>query len=105
MPKYQCPECEAVLRRAEAIAPGKKIRCPKCEAVFPANPLPDDEPAPEQAAGYALAGAPAPKPKPVEEEENSNPYRVIKGGSTAPKVVSVTPNNSIPRQAEVNTAR
>jgi hypothetical protein len=85
MPKYQCPECEAVLRRAEAIAPGKKIRCPKCEAVFPANPLPDDEPAPEQAAGYALAGAPAPKPKPVEEEENSNPYRVIKETGDEPK--------------------
>lgn len=80
MPKYQCTECEAVLRRAEAVAPGKKIRCPKCEAVFPAIPLPDDEPAPEQ-AGYAVAGMPATatKPKPVvDEDENSNPYKVIK---------------------------
>ena len=81
MPKYQCPECEAVLRRAEAIAPGKKIRCPKCEAVFPARPMADDEPAPEPAQeGYALAGQPkaVAKAAPVEEEENSNPYAVIK---------------------------
>jgi hypothetical protein len=82
MPKYQCPECEAVLRRAEAIAPGKKIRCPKCEAVFPAKAMPDDEPAKEPAAeGYALAGQPKAVPKPAaveEEEENSNPYAVIK---------------------------
>jgi hypothetical protein len=91
MPKYQCPECEAVLRRAEAIAPGKKIRCPKCEAVFPARALPDDEPAAAPTAeGYALAGqtkAP-PKPAPVEEEENSNPYAVIKetGDEVKPEI-------------------
>jgi hypothetical protein len=79
MPKYQCPECEAFLRRAAAIPEGKKIRCPKCEAVFPARALPDDEPAPEPAqGGYALAGQPkAAKPAPIEEEENSNPYAVI----------------------------
>jgi hypothetical protein len=80
MPKYQCPECEAVLRRAAAIPEGKKIRCPKCEAVFPARALPDDEPAAAPAQeGYAVAGQakPAPKPAPVEEED-SNPYAVIK---------------------------
>ena len=89
MPKYQCPECEAVLRRAEAVAPGKKIRCPKCEAVFPAKPMPDDEPAAEAAAGYALAGAPPPaaKPKPMldDDDENSNPYQVIKETGDEPK--------------------
>jgi hypothetical protein len=78
MPKYQCPECEAVLRRAEAVAPGKKIRCPKCEAVFAAHPMPDDEPAAEPAVGYALAGAPVKAKPPEEDEENSNPYKVIK---------------------------
>jgi hypothetical protein len=79
MPKYQCPECEAVLRRAEAIAPGKKIRCPKCEAVFPAKAMPDDEPEPAP-EGYALAGQPkaAPKSAAVDDEEDSNPYSVIK---------------------------
>jgi hypothetical protein len=78
MPKYQCPECEAFLRRAEAIKEGKKIRCPKCEAVFAAKALPDDEPEAEAAAGYAVAGLPAPKPAPAVEEENSNPYAVIR---------------------------
>jgi hypothetical protein len=80
MPKYQCPECEAVLRRAEAIAPGKKIRCPKCEAVFPAKPMADDEPEPAPAQeGYALAGQPKPTGKPVlDDDEDSNPYAVIK---------------------------
>jgi hypothetical protein len=79
MAKYQCPDCKAVLRRAEAIAPGKKIRCPKCEAVFPAVLIPDDEPAKEKAEAYGVAGLPAAAPKPpVEEEENSNPYAVIK---------------------------
>src|SRR5262249_20310934 len=83
MPKYQCPECEAVLRRAEAIAPGKKIKCPKCEAVFPAKALPEDEPAPAAAEGaqtYGVAGAKAeapPKP-PLDDDENSDPYRVIR---------------------------
>ena len=79
MPKYQCPECEAVLRRAEAIPEGKKIRCPKCEAVFAAKALAEDEP--EPAAGpYALAGATAP-PKPkvaVDEDDDGTPYGVIK---------------------------
>src|SRR5262245_65018318 len=81
MPKYQCPECEAVLRRAEAIAPGKKIRCPKCEAVFPARALPDDdEPAPAAQGGYAVAGQAkaGAKAPPPEEQEDSNPYAVIK---------------------------
>ena len=81
MPKYQCPECDAVLRRAEAIAPGKKIRCPKCEAVFPARALPeDDEPAAAAAqGGHAVAGKPKAAAKPApDEEENSNPYAVIK---------------------------
>ena len=80
MAKYQCPECSATLRRAEAVAPGKKIRCPKCEAVFKAVLIPEDEPAKEEEAGYAVAGMAARAPKPVEEEEeqNSNPYAVIK---------------------------
>jgi phage FluMu protein Com len=52
MPKYQCPECEAVLRRDTPLAAGKKIKCPKCETVF----LPEsDEEAPPP---------PTPKKKP-----------------------------------------
>jgi len=91
MAKYQCPECKATLRRAEAVAPGKKIRCPKCEAVFKAVLIEEEEEAPqEDAAGYAVAGvAPAPPPKPPDEDEDdSNPYSVIKesGEEGAPKV-------------------
>ena len=81
MAKYQCPECSATLRRAEAVAPGKKIRCPKCEAVFKAVLMPEDEPAKEEEAGYAVAGVAAKvaPPKPIEEEEeNGDPYAVIK---------------------------
>ena len=59
MPKYQCRDCHAVLRRAEAIATGKKIRCPKCESVFAAQPMPDDDPVQEEQAGYAVAPATA----------------------------------------------
>lgn len=80
MPKYQCPECQAVLRRAEAIPLGKKIRCPKCEIVFAAKPMAEEEPILQ--AGYAVAGVtapPPPKPKPaVDEDEDGNPYGVIK---------------------------
>jgi hypothetical protein len=77
MPKYQCPECQATLRRAEAIPTGKKIRCPKCEAVFRAEALPDDDPPAQAVEGYAVAGVPATPPK-VEEEEDSSPYEVIR---------------------------
>ncbi|HEX3152542.1 MAG TPA: hypothetical protein VHR66_31005 [Gemmataceae bacterium] len=83
MPKYQCPECEAVLRRAEAIAPGKKIRCPKCEAVFPARAMADDEPEKEPAEeGYAVAGLKKPAARPHQEDDGDDglPYAVIKEG-------------------------
>jgi hypothetical protein len=79
MPKYQCPECQATLRRAEAIPTGKKIRCPKCEAVFRAEAMPDDEPAQQAVEGYAVAAAVAAPAKPVEEEEeDGSPYTVIR---------------------------
>ena len=32
--KYICPECEAELRREQAVEPGKKIKCPKCGLTF-----------------------------------------------------------------------
>jgi len=49
--------------------------------------MPDDEPAPGQAGGYALAGAPpeTAKPKVAVDEENSDPYRVIKETGDEPK--------------------
>jgi len=74
MPKYQCPECAAVLRRENPVAPGKKIRCPKCETVFVAEPIRDEAPAgdnvkkkprPETKA----EAKPLPK-KPVDDDED-----------------------------------
>jgi hypothetical protein len=43
MPKYQCPECEAILKRDTPIAAGKKIKCPKCELIFAAKPMRETE--------------------------------------------------------------
>lgn len=40
--RYSCPECEAIIRRAEPVPDGKKIRCPECDVVF--RPPVDDEP-------------------------------------------------------------
>jgi hypothetical protein len=80
MPKYQCPECDAVLRRAEAIPTGKKIRCPKCEAVFPARAMEEDDETANAPAGegYALAGQKsAPKPS-LDQDDDGTPYAVIK---------------------------
>lgn len=43
MPTYQCPECEALLRRENAVEKGKKIKCPKCEMIFVAKALPEED--------------------------------------------------------------
>jgi phage FluMu protein Com len=86
MPKYQCPDCEAVLRRAEAITPGKKIKCPKCQSVFAAKPLEDDEEEATAAKATATKGGP-PKPPPpppksskpaADEDEEGGTYGVFK---------------------------
>lgn len=90
MPKYQCPDCHAVLRRAEAIPTGKKIRCPKCESVFAAQAMAEaDDPAAEEQQGYAVAPAIATPPKPaLEEDEDSSPYAVIRetGDEVKPEI-------------------
>ena len=48
MPKYQCPECEAVLRREIPVEEGKKIKCPKCEVIFKAKAIHDPKDDKEQ---------------------------------------------------------
>jgi predicted Zn finger-like uncharacterized protein len=35
--KFTCPECSTVLKLANAVAPGKKVKCPKCSAIFEAQ--------------------------------------------------------------------
>ncbi|WP_020472105.1 hypothetical protein [Zavarzinella formosa] len=58
MPRYQCPECEAILKRAEAVPAGKKLKCPKCAFVFAPKALPEEPK--EETIG--LAGEPPPPP-------------------------------------------
>jgi len=61
MPRYQCPECEAVLKRELAVPAGKKLKCPKCSFVFLPKELPDAAAKPEP----AKKAAPAPPPVPA----------------------------------------
>lgn len=78
MPRYQCPECESVLKRAEAVPAGKRLKCPKCAHVFEPKALPDEEKKVEKKEEtFALATEPvvekpkpAPKPSPVFEDED-----------------------------------
>ena len=77
MPKYQCPECEAVLRRETPVPEGKKIRCPKCEFAFKPKPLRESEEDPDKAKKKAKV---AQKSKPVDDddEELGGSYEVVK---------------------------
>jgi predicted Zn finger-like uncharacterized protein len=89
MAQYRCPECEAVLRPKQEIAPGKKVRCPKCETIFEAKPI-VEAPAPAKAKAKAPA-KPDPKPAPVvadDEEDNAGGiYVVVKDtGEKAPEL-------------------
>jgi hypothetical protein len=64
-PTLTCPHCSSVLRPANPIPAGKKVRCPKCAEMFTAGG--DPPPA-------------APKPQVVEEDEDgggSNLYGVM----------------------------
>jgi hypothetical protein len=75
MPKYMCPECEAVLKRTQAVPSGKKIKCPKCEFIFAAKPMDDDdedeEETPAKKANAKQPAAEAKKPaKPSDDEED-----------------------------------
>ena len=60
--KVTCPECEAVLKLAKPVSPGRSIRCPECGVSFvvpddetPASPRPKGPPRPEDAAKKATA--------------------------------------------------
>lgn len=72
MPRYQCPECEAILKRDLAVPAGKKLKCPKCAFIFAPKALPEavkPEPAkkaeppklgPKKEEPVGLAAPPAP---------------------------------------------
>src|SRR5262245_47492302 len=65
--RLKCPSCEAVLKLAAPLAPGKAIKCPKCAATIRAPA------ATGKSGGPVAASRPAPRPqavrKPKPEEE------------------------------------
>jgi len=66
MPQYTCPECKTVLKRAEPLPAGKKIKCPSCATVF-------GPPATTAKAAPAKAMAAAHK---HDDDNDRNPYAV-----------------------------
>jgi uncharacterized Zn finger protein (UPF0148 family) len=71
MPQYTCPECKSVLKRAEPLPAGKKIKCPSCGAIF----APSGDGAAKAVPAKAAAGAAAAK-KPIDDDIDRNPYAV-----------------------------
>jgi DNA-directed RNA polymerase subunit M/transcription elongation factor TFIIS len=73
--KYQCPECEVVMKRATKVEEGKKIKCPKCESIFKAVPIddPDEEKAREQKSKTAQKKAAVPND---EDDDEGGTYVV-----------------------------
>ncbi len=76
MPKYQCPECEAVLKRETPVEEGKKIKCPKCEIIFKAKPIYDPN---EEKEAQKKAKTTEKKPIVVgaDDEEEGGSYTVM----------------------------
>lgn len=62
-PTLTCPHCASVLRPANPVPAGKKVRCPKCSQTFTAG----GEPEPEKPK----------KPADLEEEDGPNLYGVV----------------------------
>ena len=63
-PTLTCPHCSSVLRPANPVPAGKKVRCPKCAESFTAGGEPE--------------AAPKPKPAPVaEEDDDSKLYGMV----------------------------
>lgn len=52
--QFTCPECDALLRPAKIIAPGKKIRCPKCQTVFATSEEEDQDELPARKQGDCI---------------------------------------------------
>jgi hypothetical protein len=68
--RFTCPACHGVLRLANPVAPGKRIRCPKCAEVVIV-------PEPEEEEALAIAPAPntaakAKSARPIPEERDEN---------------------------------
>lgn len=48
--RLTCPECNAVLKPAQPVPDGKRVKCPKCQSIFTAPGLVSVEEEPEEAA-------------------------------------------------------
>jgi phage FluMu protein Com len=79
-----CPECQTVLKSANPVPPGKKIKCPKCATLF--SPLSEEE---EEQGSYAFqadakpAAPPPPRKKPkknTDEDEDEDEEPVSRNG-------------------------
>lgn len=67
--KLICPECEAVLRPAKPVEPGKRVKCPKCGNIFAAL-ADEDEPPPRRAPAKARKAPPdkqKKQPRPIQD--------------------------------------
>jgi hypothetical protein len=70
---FRCPECEAALKLARALEPGKRIKCPKCGAVVTV-PASEEERQPEPApTAVRKPAARKPATPPAREEDNDAP--------------------------------
>ena len=74
MPSIQCTNCGAILKTANPIAPGKKVKCPKCEKPFVVKAEDEEEKEEEDTGAEDEGGA--------EEEEapkSKKPAKATKG--------------------------
>jgi hypothetical protein len=81
MPKYQCPECEAILKRDTPVEEGKKIKCPKCELIFKAKAMRETKEELEEEEKKKAAAAAAQKKAAAatdDDEEVGGSYGIIK---------------------------
>lgn len=74
--EFVCPKCEATLRTAKPLAPGKRVKCPHCSEVVT---VPEKEMAVRAAGKAAPAPAAPPKEKSkrprADDEEDERPAR------------------------------
>jgi phage FluMu protein Com len=86
---FSCPECNATLKSAKAIAVGTKIKCPKCEAIFVIpvkNSAPTDEEEPRPVATGSATKKPTgpaqtkPAPKGARKPESKEEFAAYDDG-------------------------
>jgi flagellar basal body-associated protein FliL/DNA-directed RNA polymerase subunit RPC12/RpoP len=78
--EFVCPKCEATLRTAKPLAPGKRVKCPHCSEVVT---VPEKETAVRAAGKAAPAPAAAPakekSKRPRDEDDEDAPPRRKRG--------------------------